>query len=111
MCVWACMRACMYMSVTVCIHVDMLFKHACTSHNYGVALNIEPADYTALVSTTVTIAGNTDSATFEINIEDDNVVESNETFQVQITSISPQGGIDIGTPSSVTVMIIDNDGE
>ena len=57
---------------------------------------------------TITIAGDTNNALFAINITNDNVKESNETFQVKIL---PSVSINIGTPSSATVTIIDYYGE
>ena len=78
-----------------------------SQYNYTIDLNTEPADYRFPMDT-ITIAGDSNNTLFAINIVNDNVRESNETFQVKIL---PSVGINIGTPSSVTVTIIDYFGE
>jgi hypothetical protein len=64
------------------------------------------SDYTA-ASGTLNFASGVTSATFSITILEDTVYEANETFTVSLSN--PQGGATLGTPSTATVTIIDND--
>lgn len=48
---------------------------------------------------------------FSVVINDDNIVESNENFNLSISSSSLPTGIDFGNPREVTVTIVDDDGK
>ncbi|MDJ0852221.1 MAG: Ig-like domain-containing protein, partial [Myxococcota bacterium] len=56
---------------------------------------------------TVTIAGSSSDVTFDINILQDALEEMDEAFTVTITGVSPNAAI--GTPSSSTITIQDDD--
>lgn len=64
-----------------------------------------PADYTG-GSGTVTINKNQTSKTFTIPIADDSLYEGNETFTVSITA---PAGSTLGSPSTATITIVDNE--
>lgn len=64
------------------------------------------ADYTT-ASGTLTFGANEASETIRVAGINDGDVESNETFQVQLSN--PTNGATLGTPSSVTVTIVDDD--
>jgi hypothetical protein len=72
----------------------------------GAACGVAGIDY---VNTggTVNFANGQSSQTFTIEICEDGIFEGNETFIVTLSN--PTGGATIGTPSSATVTIIDND--
>ncbi|MEY2518221.1 MAG: large repetitive protein, partial [bacterium] len=64
------------------------------------------SDYTA-ASGVVTFAAGATTATFSVTVIGDNVVEPNETFVVTLSS--PTGGLSLGSPSSATVTILNDD--
>ncbi len=64
------------------------------------------ADYTAATGTLQWAAGDTAAKTFTIAITDDLLQESNETFTLTLSNAT---GATAGTPTTVTVTIIDND--
>lgn len=64
------------------------------------------SDYTA-TSGTLTFADGEVSRTIRVPGVNDPDVESNETFQLQLSA--PTGGATLGTPSTVTVTIVDDD--
>ena len=67
------------------------------------------SDYTAL-SGTVIIAANTTSATIDVGILDDLILEDNETVTVTLDSVaSGDADITIGAGDTATVTIADND--
>lgn len=65
------------------------------------------SDYTAASGTLSWADGDTADKTFTVSITNDTAVESNETFNVTLSS--PTGGATLGTPSSAVVTILDND--
>ncbi len=77
--------------------------------NYASADNTAaaPADYTAVSGQLSWADGDGSSRQIVVPIVDDAVVEGNETFTVTLTDL-PGGGF-VGSPSSVTVTILDND--
>ena len=64
------------------------------------------SDYTT-ASGTVTFGAGATSATFTVTVLGDNVVESDETFVVTLSN--PTGGLSLGSPSSATVTILNDD--
>jgi PKD repeat protein len=64
-------------------------------------------DYTAVSGTLVWVAGDTASKTITIPIIDNSIPQTNRTFT--ITLINPQGAAAVGSPSSATITIIDDD--
>ena len=67
------------------------------------------SDYTTLTGT-VTILANTTTATIDITILDDNLLEDNETVTITLTGVtSGDADISLGTIVSDTVTIVDND--
>jgi plastocyanin len=65
------------------------------------------SDYTAASGTLNWPDGNDDNRTFTIPINNDTADEPNETVQISLSS--PGGGATLGTPSSATLTINDND--
>ncbi len=65
------------------------------------------SDYTAASGSTLTIAAGTTSNSFTITINDDATQESDEDFSVSLSN--PSSGLNIGSQSSHTYTIIDND--
>jgi ribosomal protein L35AE/L33A len=65
------------------------------------------SDYTAVSGTLSWADGVTGTKTFSIPITDDTAYEGNETFNVTINT--PGGGATLGSPTSATVTIVDND--
>ena len=66
------------------------------------------SDYTSTSGTLNWADGDTADKTFTVNIADDGAVEGNETFDTALSS--PTGGASLGTPSTATATIVDNDG-
>ena len=64
------------------------------------------SDYQS-TSGTVMLANGEVSASLDINLMDDNTVEGNETFTVKLRV--PTGGAVLGSPSTATVTILEND--
>ena len=63
-------------------------------------------DYTA-VNTTVNFSTGQASQSVIVNISNDTLIEANETFTVALSA--PSTGNSLGTPSTATVTIVDND--
>ena len=59
---------------------------------------------------TVTFAAGQTTATFNVPITDDMILEGNENFMLTINQTLPDG-VTRGTPSEATVTIVDNDGK
>lgn len=78
------------------------------SVNYATAdgTAVQPGDYTAK-SGTLTFTSAQTSQMVNVTTIDDTVVESAETFSMSLSS--PTGGATLGTPSSATATINDND--
>ena len=57
---------------------------------------------------TVTFAAGQTTATFNVPITDDMILEGNENFMLTINQTLPDG-VTRGTPSEATVNIVDND--
>jgi len=66
------------------------------------------SDYLAASGTLSWANGDTAPKTFTVTVTDDALMESNETFTVTLSG--PSGGATLGSPSSATVTIVDNDG-
>ena len=64
------------------------------------------SDYTA-ASGTLTFAAGATSATFTVTVLGDTAIEPDETFVVTLSS--PTGGLTLGSPSSATVTILNDD--
>ena len=58
---------------------------------------------------TVTIPVGQTTATFNVPINDDDMLEGNENFMLTVSSSSLPDGVALGTPSEATVIIMDND--
>ena len=65
-------------------------------------------DYTSGPYTVTMPAGMT-TATFNIPITDDNILEGDENFMLTINETSLPTGVTRGTPGEVTVTIVDDD--
>ena len=50
-------------------------------------------------------------AQFDVTINDDNILEGNENFNLTIVASSLPSRVDIGNPARATVTIVDNDGK
>lgn len=66
------------------------------------------SDYTSASGTLSWADGDLADKTFTVTIVDDATVEGSEAFTVSLSS--PTGGATLGSPSSATVTILDNDG-
>ena len=51
------------------------------------------------------------SASFNVSLKNDNILESNETFKLAIDPSSLPNSVTVGDPGETTVTILDNDGE
>ena len=51
------------------------------------------------------------TASFNISITDDNILENNEDIQIEITNSSLADEVVVGYPGEATVTIVDNDSE
>lgn len=74
------------------------------------------SDYTAVTGQVVTIAAGATSATVTVNVTADSTVESNETFTVTLSNplfdgVADTTRIALGTASSATATINDDDGQ
>lgn len=65
------------------------------------------SDYTAKTGTLIWKTGDTANKTFIVSITSDKIDEDKETFTVTLSN--PTGGAILGSPSSATVTIMDND--
>ena len=65
-------------------------------------------DYTSGPYTVTFPAGQT-TATFDVPINDDNILEGNENFILTIDGTSLPTGITRGSPGEATVTIVDDD--
>ena len=68
---------------------------------------VSPGDYTAIVTTPLTITAGLTSATFDVTIINDLIDEPNESLNL---TLSNPNGATLGTPAASTLTIIDNDG-
>jgi len=59
----------------------------------------------------IQFAPNTMTANFRVDISDDGITETNETFFITIDQSGLSNGVVIGDPGQITVTIIDNDGK
>ena len=66
------------------------------------------ADYTTLGGS-VTILANQSSATIDVNVVEDLLLEGNETVTLTLTTVSGNPGISVGAANSDTVTITDNE--
>ena len=55
-------------------------------------------------------AGNTTNVSFEVKLNNDNILEGNETFNITINATSLPGCINRVNPYQATVIIVDDDG-
>ena len=70
----------------------------------------EGNDYTSGPYNVMFPAGST-SVLFDVNITNDDIVESNETFSVSIIPSSVSDQVIMGNPRQSAVTIVDNDGK
>ena len=67
-------------------------------------------DYTSGPYTITFPAGQT-TATFDVPIYDDNILEDNENFVLTISPLSLPNNVTVNDPDEVTVTIVDDDGK
>ena len=82
---------------------DVTFSWSTTGGSAG------GADYTAQAATSVSIAAGDASATLEVQTTQDTLGEANETFTVTITASSLPADVTLGTPTTATATIVDDD--
>ncbi|MEW6419423.1 MAG: Calx-beta domain-containing protein, partial [Nitrospirota bacterium] len=84
-------------------------SNGAVSVNYATANGtaIAGSDYTSASNTLSWANGDTSNKTFTVSIMNDSIDETNETFTVTLSS--PTGGATLGSPSTATVTILDND--
>ena len=80
--------------------------HYATSNGTAIAGTTEASDYAAN-SGTLTLADGVTSKTFRVSIVDNTTVESSET--VNLTLSNPTGGATLGSQTTATLTITDND--
>jgi len=51
------------------------------------------------------------SVSFDVPINDDNICEGNENFNLDINLSSPPDGLTVGDPGSATVTVMDDEGK
>ena len=66
-------------------------------------------DYDSVENSVVITAGQT-TASLNIPVKDDKILEDNEEFKVSIRRFSLIGRVVLGNPDEATVIIIDDDG-
>ena len=66
-------------------------------------------DYDSGTFSIMISAGQT-TASLNIGINDDNILEDNEQFKLSIRESSLTGRVMVGNPDETTVIIVDNDG-
>ena len=59
----------------------------------------------------VTFPAGVTTASFNIPITDDNILENNEDIQIEINVSSLPSRVSVSNPSQATVTIVDNDGK
>ena len=59
----------------------------------------------------VTIPSGTTTAQFDVAINDDDILEGNENFNLTIMTSSEPSRVSIGNPAQATVTIVDDDGK
>ncbi len=93
---------------TVTITVTRSSGDGAVSASYTTAdgTAVAPGDYFSTAGT-VNFADGQTSQTFTVPINDDSLFEGNENFSVTLSA--PTGGATLGTPSTATVTIVDND--
>ena len=71
-----------------------------------------PADYTQVTSTPITIPSGTTEVTLTYSIEDDDIFERDEEFELMlmVDMATMSEGILTGSPDVAIVTILDNDG-
>ena len=72
--------------------------------------NLIGGDDYVLTSTDVVIPAGQTSMTFSVTIMNDNTVETNENFILEISSNSLPNKISVTTPERTIIDIVDNDG-
>ena len=77
---------------------------------YRQTYNLIGGDDYVLTSTDVVIPAGQTSIKFSVTIMNDNTVETNENFILEISSNSLPNKISITTPERTTIDIVDNDG-
>jgi hypothetical protein len=68
---------------------------------------VAPGDYSSATGNLSWNSGDSSAKTFDIAIADDTVVEAGESFTVALSG--PSGGATLGSPTTATVTIADND--
>ena len=86
------------MDLTIC-EIILFFLYSCAGNN---------TDYDSGPYNVTFSAGNT-SIPFEVNITNDNILESNETFSLNIISSSASDRVTIGSLRQSAMTIVDND--
>ena len=59
----------------------------------------------------VTIPAKATTVQFDVAINDDNILEGNENFNLSIMASSQPSRIDIDNPARATITIVDDDGK
>ena len=59
----------------------------------------------------VTFVTEETSASFDVPITDDDILENDENFKLSINSTSLPKDVTVGDPSDISVTILDNDGK
>ena len=77
---------------------------------YRQTYNLIGDDDYVLTSTDVVIPAGQTNMKFSVTIINDNTVETNENFMLEITTNSLSNKISVTTPERTTIDIVDNDG-
>jgi len=71
----------------------------------GGGVDYDPGPYS------VTIPAGETSVPFDIFINNDNILEGNENFNLTIISATPPNCVIVGSPHEASVIIVDDDGK
>ena len=82
----------------------------CSICVYRQTYNLIGDDDYVLTSTDVVIPAGQTNMKFSVTIINDNTVETNENFMLEITTNSLSNKISVTTPERTTIDIVDNDG-
>ena len=88
----------------MCSYEDYFYTHLCCFSGGGV-------DYGPITCNPLVFSGNDSQECCNIPINDDNLVEGMESFNVSLTSTASSLDVNLIAPTEATIFIADNDSE